>query len=300
MAVCLSKTVNNQYSLLFLQTGSIQRPGLFQSGTIALMEIARWKESLENLPLGELHLFSEVGSTNQEAEKLIQAGVAPFSLVVADSQTAGKGRQGRTWITQPGQALAFSWILYPEKGRIQPEILGRISGLGALAVAETIQEHYGLPAEIKWPNDVLIAGKKTAGILVEVHWQGCQLLDLILGIGINVKAKSLPEKPQFDFPPTSLEGESGKEIDRLELLIKVLESLLKWYRQLAEPSLIKAWNAHLAYKDKLVSLSSPQGPLVEGRVSGVEEDGSLILEVGRGEKRQYHSGEIQMRLVDRS
>ena len=243
------------------------------------MDIPRWKERLEDLPLGEMYLFSEVGSTNQEAEKLIQAGVPPFTLVVADSQTAGKGRQGRTWITQPGQALAFSWILYPEKGRIQPEILGRISGLGALAVAETIQELYGLPAEIKWPNDVIIEGKKTAGILVEVHWQGCQLLDVILGIGINVKAKSLPENPRFDFPATTLEGISGTEIDRLELLRKVLESLLKWYRRLAEPSLIKTWNTNLAYKNKLVSLRSPLGPLVEGTVSGVGEDGSLILDL---------------------
>lgn len=264
------------------------------------MDIPRWRESLENLPLGEIYLFSEVGSTNLEAERFIQTGAPPFSLVVADSQTAGKGRQGRTWITQPGQALAFSWILYPEKGRIQPEILGRISGLGALAVAETLQEHYGLPAEIKWPNDVLIEGKKTAGVLVEVHWDGCQLLDVILGIGINVKAKSLPDNPQFDFPATNLEEMSGNQIDRLELLTNVLESLLKWYRRLAEPSLIKAWNAKLAFRNKLVSLSSPQGPLVEGIVSGVNEDGSLTLDIGRGQTRQYHSGEIHMRLVDRS
>jgi len=264
------------------------------------MDIPLWKERLINLPLGELHLFSEVDSTNLVAEKLIQTGVEPFSLVVADSQTAGKGRQGRDWITRPGQALAFSWILYPEKGRVQPETLGRISGLGALAVAETIQEMYGLQAEIKWPNDVLIEGRKVAGILVEVHWQGCQLLDVILGIGINVGVESIPEDSQFNFPGCSLEAAHGREIDRLDFFVGVLESLLKWYRQLAEISLIKAWNNRLAFKKRLVSLNSPGGLLTEGIVHGVEEDGSLILETHRGETHHFHSGEIQLRLVDRS
>jgi len=264
------------------------------------MDIPRWKSRLEKLPLGELHFFSEIGSTNLEAEKLIQAGAPPFSLVVADSQTAGKGRQGRSWITRPGQGLAFSWILYPERGRVQPEILGRISGLGALAVAETVQEDYQLPAEIKWPNDVLVAGKKFAGVLVEVHWQGCQLLDVVLGVGINVGVDSLPPHPRFDFPATNLEAAFGKEINRLDLLENVLRSLLKWYRRLAEPSLIKAWNDRLAYVNQHVRLVSPSGPVAEGSVLGVEEDGSLTLEINGREQRQYHSGEIQMRLVDRS
>jgi BirA family biotin operon repressor/biotin-[acetyl-CoA-carboxylase] ligase len=264
------------------------------------MEIQRWKERLKTLPLGDLYIYPELTSTNLVAEELIQAGAKPFSLVLADSQTAGKGRQGREWITLPGQALAFSWILYPEKGRVQPEILGRISGLGALAVAETIQEKLGLQADIKWPNDVLIDGKKVAGILVEVHWQGCQLLDVILGIGINIGAGSVPPGVEFDFPGISLEGASGKQIERLEFLYALIDSLLKWYQRLAEISLIKAWNEQLAYKGQLVSLSSSKGFLAEGILLGVEEDGALILESYGGEQRLFHSGEIQLRLVDRS
>ena len=179
------------------------------------MEIQDWKERLRGLPLGDIHIYPEVSSTNLVAEELIQVGIKPFSLVLADSQTAGRGRQEREWITLPGQALAFSWILFPEKGRVQPEILGRISGLGALAVAETIQDRLGLNAEIKWPNDVLVDGMKVAGILVEVHWQGCQLLDVILGIGINIGVDSFPASAQFDYPGISLEKAYGKGIDRL-------------------------------------------------------------------------------------
>jgi biotin-(acetyl-CoA carboxylase) ligase len=125
-------------------------------------------------------------------------------------------------------------------------------------------------------------------------------LDVILGIGINVKEKSFPEDSQFEFPATSLEEVYGKEIDRLDLFVNIMKALLKWYQRLAEPSLINAWNAHLAYRDKRVSLVSSQGLVAEGRVSEVDEDGSLILDMGRGEQRHFHAGEIQMRLVDRS
>ena len=265
-----------------------------------MMDFPRWTDRLAHLHLGELHLFHEVGSTNLEAEKLIERGVEPFSLVVADSQTAGKGRRDRTWITKQGQALAFSWILFPEKGRIQPETLGRISGLGALAVAEVVEDKLGLRCEIKWPNDVLIEGKKVAGILVENHWQSCQLLDVILGIGINVGLDSIPADPPFIFPATSLEKAAGKEVDRLEILVAVMESLFKWHRRLVEPSIIKAWNENLAYQGQLVSLVSPKGPLTEGKVVEVAEDGSLVVETSPGAVRHFHSEEIQLRLVDRS
>lgn len=265
-----------------------------------MIDIPRWKAGLAHLPLGDLHILPEVGSTNLEAAKYVASGAEPFTLVLADSQTAGKGRQDRVWITKPGQALALSLILYPEKGRIQPETLGRLNGLGALAVAEAIQTRLGLKAEIKWPNDVLVGGKKVAGILVENHWQGCQLLDVILGIGINVGLKSVPEDPGFIFPATSLEAAAGEEVDRLEILIGVMESLFKWHRRLAEPSLLKAWNEHLAYQGQRVSLFSPKGLLAEGHVSEVDQDGALMVETSPGVVRQFHSGEIQLRLVDRS
>lgn len=264
------------------------------------MDINSWRPRLDELPLGAVHLFQEVESTNLEAEKLIQNGAPALSLVVADSQTAGRGRAGRSWITRPGQALAFSWILYPEAGRIQPETLGRLNGLAALAVCESLQEYYGLDAEIKWPNDVLVGGRKIAGILAEVHWDGCRLVDVILGIGVNVHRQALPKAEKFVFPATTLEDCWEGKASRLELLTQILRSLLKWHTRLAEPSLIQAWNASLAYKNQQVDISSPRGLLAKGELLGVEEDGSLTLLTERGETSHYHSGEIQVRLVDRS
>ncbi len=264
------------------------------------MDTLIWKEHLAHLPLGDIHIYPEVNSTNLVAEEKIKAGAPPFSLVVADSQTEGKGRLGRTWITRAGKALALSWILYPEPGRLQPETLGMLSGLAPVAVAEVLREHYSLPAEIKWPNDVLIEGKKAAGVLVDIRWNGCEVTDVVVGIGVNVARDSVPSLEELNFPAISLEEAAGKEISRLTLLVQIMESMLKWYSRLVEPSFIQAWNSMLAFKGQKVTLSTERGLTGQGNVAGISNDGSLILISETGQETEYHSGEIQLRLVDRS
>lgn len=264
------------------------------------MDISLWKERLADLPLGDIHLYTEVDSTNLAAVEKIKAGAPPFSIVVADSQTEGKGRLGRTWVTRAGKALALSWILYPEPGRLQPETLGMVSGLAPVALAEVLREVYGLKAEIKWPNDVLVDGKKAAGVLVDVRWNGCAVTDVVLGIGVNVASGSVPPPDELKFPATSLEEAAGEEISRLDLLIQTMESLLKWYSRLMEPSFIQTWDAMLAFKGQQVRLTTERGVQGEGKVVGISDDGSLMLISETGQKTEYHSGEIQLRLVDRS
>lgn len=262
------------------------------------MDTLLWQQQLSKLPLGDIFLYPEVGSTNQVAEEKIESGCPPFSLVIADSQTEGKGRLGRHWVTRAGKALALSWILYPEPGRIQPETLGRVSGLAPVVVAEVLKEFYALPAEIKWPNDVLVNGNKAAGVLVDVRWKGCQITDVVLGIGINVARDSVPPREELNFPAISLEEAAGQEISRLELLTHIMETLIKWYSRLAEPSFIKAWDSMLAYKGQQVKLTTERGLSGEGKVAGISDDGSLRLISAAGEEKEYHSGEIQLRLVD--
>ncbi len=264
------------------------------------MDISTWKIRLNELPLGEIYLFQELGSTNQTAETLIEEGAPPFSLVLADKQTAGKGRHGRSWQTNPGTSLAFSWILYPEPGIITPEKLGMLSGLGALGVAETLIEVYQLAAEIKWPNDVLVEGKKVCGVLVEVHWSGNLLKDAVLGIGINVSRGSVPVNKDLHFPASSLEEVCGREISRLELLIQVMSSLLKWYPELQSGDFTAAWQEKLAYKGETVTLFTGDKIIDQGTMQGVSPEGSLILDSDSGEVRTYQTGEIRLRPVDRS
>ena len=264
------------------------------------MNLSVWRSRLRELPLGELFLYQEVGSTNLAAEDHIKSGAPDFSLVLADSQTAGQGRHGRSWETRAGKALAFSLILYPEPGLITPETLGKLSGLGALAVAETLIEDYQLGAEIKWPNDVLVEGKKICGVLVDVHWTGNQLKDVVLGIGINVSRGSVPEEKDLRFPAACLEDVAGRDIRRLELLEKVILSLLKWYPELPSRSFTTAWQERLAYKNEVVVLKTEKKILDQGKLSGVSDEGSLILYSDSGVERKYRTGEIQLRLVDRS
>jgi len=264
------------------------------------MDISHWKERLSHLPLGDIYLYPEVTSTNIVAEEKIKANAPPFTLVAADSQIEGKGRLGRTWITRAGKALALSWILYPEPGRLQPETLGMVSGLAPVAVVEVLREKYSLPAEIKWPNDVLVEGKKAAGVLVDVRWDGCNMTDVVLGIGVNVARDSVPPQEELNFPAISLEEAAGKEISRLDLLVHVMESLIKWYSRLVEPSFVQTWDSMLAYKGQLVRLSTERGVSGQGKVAGISDNGSLILISEAGHEAEYHSGEIQLRLVDRS
>ncbi len=265
-----------------------------------IMDLSVWRSRLKELPLGELFLYQEVGSTNSTAEDHIKTGAPAFSLVLADTQTAGRGRHGRSWETRAGKALAFSWILYPEPGLITPETLGKLSGLGALAIAETLIEDYQLGAEIKWPNDVLVGGEKICGVLVDIHWTGNQLKDAVVGIGINVSRGSVPEEKNLNFPAACLEDVAGRDISRLELLEKVMLSLLKWYPELPHKSFTAAWQERLAYKNEVVVLKTEKKIIGQGKVLGISDEGSLILRSNSGVERRYQTGEIQLRLVDRS
>ena len=264
------------------------------------MDKTTWKEHLSQLSLGDIHIYDQVGSTNLVARDLIEEGAKPLSLVFADSQTAGRGRLDRNWVTRKGKALALSWILYPEPGRLQPETLGLVNGLGPVAVAEVLREGYDLPAEIKWPNDVLLAGKKAVGVLVDVNWEGCEIEDVVLGIGVNVAADSVPPNEEVRFPAVSIAEMAGMDINRLDLLYQIMESLIKWYSRLVEPSFIQTWNALLAYRGQEVKLVSDKGKVEQGELVRISSDGSLVLRGTAGEEREIYSGEIQLRLVDRS
>ena len=264
------------------------------------MDISAWKSRLQELPLGEIYIYQRVGSTNQEAQKLAQEGVPDLSLVLADFQSEGRGRQGRTWITKEGKALALSLILYPPPGSITQENLGKLSGLAALSVADAIEKCYQIQPEIKWPNDVLVEGKKACGVLVDLHWTGSNLDFVVLGIGINVCRGSVPDDLDLEFPATSLEEVLGMEVSRLDLLARVLEELTRWYSEFSSDHFISSWEKKLAFTDQEIVLRSSGKDLDHGKILGLTRDGSLSLLSTTGERKTYQSGEIQLRPVDRS
>jgi BirA family biotin operon repressor/biotin-[acetyl-CoA-carboxylase] ligase len=248
---------------------------------------------LDSLPLGGLRWFDTIGSTNDEALVWATEDAPDVSLVIADEQTAGRGRAGREWITPKGTALAFSLILRPLPSETDSATL--FTGLGAVALADVLKR-LKLKPRIKWPNDILLNGKKTAGILVESVWSGDQLDTVVLGMGVNVLEASTPPSERLQFPATSVEAELGRSVDRVDLLRDILAAILAWRPGLANGKLVKAWEEKLAYKGQLVQIWKESDTVLEGRVIGLEAGGDLrLLDTRRDKIVTVQFGEIHLR-----
>lgn len=256
------------------------------------MDEQELRAKLSNLPLGAVRYFESIGSTNDEALAWAAAQAPDLSLVTADEQTAGRGRSGRKWFTPRGAALAFSLILRPTQA--ERRYPARITGLGALALVEACKK-IGLSARIKWPNDVLLHQRKTAGILVESVWTGDRLEAAILGMGVNVQAASIPPEDQTLFPATCIERELGRELPRMDLLNPILSALLDWRPKMGEAEFLKAWEAALAFRGQQVQVWSDSGQPLSGELIGLEADGSLRLRTTDGREQLIRIGEIHMR-----
>ncbi len=250
--------------------------------------------ALAGLPLGGLRFFGSIGSTNDEALKWSAEGAGDLSLVVADEQTAGRGRAGRKWHTPPASALALSLVLHPSPA--EARFPARITGLAALAVVDCCRS-LGLQAQIKWPNDVLLRGCKAAGILVETTWDGSALDAAVLGIGVNVAPSAVPPAVELAFPATSLEAELGRPLDRAHLLRELLSAILAWRSRIGSDDFIQAWEAPLAYRGQPVSVDQADSRPLVGTLLGLESDGSLRL-LANSKTVVVHFGEIHLRPVD--
>ena len=264
---------------------------------VAMLDTVWLARALSNESLGRpLHVYESLESTNATALELARAGAPHGSLVVADEQTAGRGRSGRRWLTPPGAALAFSLVLRPQS--VSPQALGGLNVLGALAVVEAAARRE-IAAQIKWPNDVLVGGRKVAGILVEATWRGEALEYVVLGIGVNVLSASVPPDEQVDYPATSLESAARRPILREPLLVDIVGAVGRWYPAVGTEALREMWQRHLAFLGEWVSLT---GGSVEmrGRERGVEPDGRLLLEDEAGRTFFAPPEGAHLRPVDRS
>ncbi len=247
--------------------------------------------ALQNLPLGGLRYYEKVGSTNDIALSWGDEGGRDFSIVIANEQSAGRGRNGRIWETPPDSALAFSLLLIPNIR--EEKNISLFTGLGALALVDTLRQHYALDAKIKWPNDVLVDGKKLAGILVEANWQGDKIKNIVLGMGINVYKNSVPNDVLF--PATSLEESKPDRFSkpiRSLLLSQILETFLKRRPSLGSGELHDAWEKNLAFRGQQVQIHARDGHLnQEGKILGINQDGSLRLDT----HPKIHFGDVHLR-----
>jgi BirA family biotin operon repressor/biotin-[acetyl-CoA-carboxylase] ligase len=231
--------------------------------------------------------FDTVGSTNDEARQWALRGAPSGAVVVADEQTAGRGRLQRVWHTPPNQALALSLILRPAIGASN---LQRLTMLSAVAVCEALALY--VPSKLvglKWPNDVLLDGQKVSGILTEALWQSEVLHGVILGIGINVRTDfagtSLAESA------TALEIHTQQTVNRTTLLGQLLMAFDRWSDQLLEPALYNAWRQRLVTLGKQVRLDTA-GQTLEGTAVDVDASGALLVEDHAGKKHRVLVGDV--------
>lgn len=251
---------------------------------------------LVGLPV-QVRRYTSITSTNDSALDWAMHGAPDYGLVFADHQSAGRGRLDRTWITHPGTALAFSLILHPKPGESKMATL--FSPLAALAFCDALQNYPVLrkpkACEIKWPNDVLLHGRKAAGILVESIWLGNKMHSAVIGMGINIQPESVPAQKDLLFPATCVETETGNPIDRFDLLHNIIENLISLRAILLEKEFIARYEHLLAFKGQRVAIHDENRATTYGIVSGISANGDLLLEDETGKKFSTVSGDVHLR-----
>jgi BirA family biotin operon repressor/biotin-[acetyl-CoA-carboxylase] ligase len=256
------------------------------------LNVDKLQEGLRTKRLGRKIFFShEIGSTNSWAKELVLLGAEEGIVAVAETQTAGRGRQNRVWISPKG-GLYFSVVFRPELTPIQATRLVFVAGL---AVAEALHELYGLRAETKWPNDVLVNGRKVCGILAEMNTTGDSVNFVVVGIGINANfdtKKALPRELWED--ATSLENELDEKVQLDALFRAVVERLECNYEVFLEKGfalVLREWKKHAGFLGCQVKAVSDAKEWV-GRALDVEDDGALTIKLEDGTVKRVLIGDI--------
>lgn len=238
-----------------------------------------------------IHYFPEISSTNSYALNLCTREPQDGTLVVANYQTHGRGRHRRAWQAPRGKALLFSLLLTPPPALRGLQLLTII---GAVSVCEAIKQLHSLPVSIKWPNDVLINGKKICGILTELTTRRGVTSGVVVGIGINVNQKASELPRALGTPATSLLIESGNKISRLELLVKILERFEHYYRLFSKDQreqVTNQWRRFSSTLGQQVRIQTHEATFI-GTAVDIETDGGLVVRKDNGFLVKMFSADI--------
>jgi BirA family biotin operon repressor/biotin-[acetyl-CoA-carboxylase] ligase len=236
----------------------------------------------------QLRYYPSIGSTNLVAKRLAVEGAPAGTTIIADQQTAGRGRRGRTWLAPPGTSLLLSVILRPI---IEVDRLPQLLMASALAAAGAIERSTGLSVRLKWPNDIMLRGRKLGGILIESGLRGEVLDYTVVGIGLNVNF-DVDNVPELAETATSLSKELGRAIDRLELVRRLLHLLEAEHDSLlAGRSPHQRWTDRLTGVGDLLEISTPWGE-EKGILEGVDSEGSLVLRKDDGSIARITVGDV--------
>ena len=243
----------------------------------------------------KLVYFRETDSTNIQIKKLAEAGSPEGTLVVAESQTAGKGRRGRSWSSPAGSSIYMSYLLRP---KIPPYSASMLTLLAGMACVTAIREETGLNSAIKWPNDLVIGGKKICGILTEMSTELEEIHYIFTGIGINVNQTSFPQEIQETATSLKLESKKPEEISRSALIASCMKRFEHYYERFLLSGdfseLKEEYEGMLVNLGREVLVLAPAGEY-KGICRGIDNKGQLLVELGDGSKKTVLSGEVSVR-----
>jgi BirA family biotin operon repressor/biotin-[acetyl-CoA-carboxylase] ligase len=230
-----------------------------------------------------LHCFDEVASTNDVAKALAEDGALHGEVVVAERQTAGRGRRGRAWVSPPGRNVYLSVILRPE---LPPQRAAEVTLVASVALCEAVREA-GVEADIKWPNDVLAGGRKLGGILTEMAAEPDKVQWVVVGIGVNLNARREDFPPELRDVATSLAMERGEPVPRAlfaAALLGALERRLTVHAEEGFGEIRDAWREMSGTLGRDVRVATAEGEIV-GRAEDIDETGALLVRGPRGLER---------------
>ena len=259
--------------------------------TIAEEEVA---SRLQTERMGrQIRYFSRIDSTNQYAKRIAEEGAPDGTLIIADEQTAGKGRSGRTWVTPPAEAIAFTLLLRP---KLSPDRISMVTLVMGLAVTNAVNSLYDVSAGIKWPNDVVIKGRKLCGILTEMSAEVRQVNYIVIGVGINANLTSFPE--EIREIATSLKLELGRDINRAELIARVMAEFERLYAEFEAQgdlgAVMQEYNELCLNAGSKVRVLDPNGEYT-GTSRGINSMGELLVETEDGKMQEVYAGEVSVR-----
>jgi BirA family biotin operon repressor/biotin-[acetyl-CoA-carboxylase] ligase len=239
----------------------------------------------------DIRVFQETTSTNDIVEKLARDGVEEGVVVFAESQTKGRGRLGRKWISHARKGLWFSVLLRP---KLRPQAVTQLTIASVTALLRAIHSQTGLTAEIKWPNDVLVSGRKVAGVLTEMQAEPDVVKYAILGVGVNVNLAAVEFPPELRRIATSLRVEADETLDRAELAVAILRELDRDYGRICGgqfEAVADEWEELCKTIGRGVTIQIGDRR-IQGRAESLDSDGALLLRTQHGRLERIIGGDV--------
>jgi BirA family transcriptional regulator, biotin operon repressor / biotin---[acetyl-CoA-carboxylase] ligase len=239
----------------------------------------------------EIHVFQETTSTNDVAARLARGGAEEGAVVFAESQTKGRGRLGRAWISPAGKGLWFTVLLRPD---IPPQEATQLTVAAATALTRAVTLQTGLAPEIKWPNDLLIRGRKVAGILTEMRAELDRVQEVLLGVGLDVNLEADDFSESLRRTATSLRIETGQKVNRAELAVAIMRELDRDYQMVAEghfARLAEQWAERCTTLGRQVAIRLGDR-VIRGRAESLDDDGALLVRGVHGHLERIVGGDV--------